>query len=72
MNFCLRKEGLSLIKEEIEITTGLELPLPPRWLGKDLEKRYNRDEIAFSSIIITVRSKSLLDRIIAKGLFFSG
>jgi hypothetical protein len=72
LNRYLKNEGLSLIKEEIETTTGLELPLPPRWLGKDLEKRYNRDEIAFSSIIITVRSKSLSDRIIAKGLFFGG
>ena len=68
----LKKEGLNLLKEEIETTNSLNLPLPPRWLGKDLQVRYNKEEIAFSSIIITVRNRLIADQIIAKGLYFRG
>jgi hypothetical protein len=34
--------------------------------------RFKRDEIAYSTVIIKVRSKAIVDKCIAKGIDFSG
>jgi hypothetical protein len=39
---------------------------------KSALERFERDEIAYSTAIIKVRSKAITDRCIAKGIDFSG
>src|SRR5450432_2760347 len=59
LNRYLHSAGINLLKEEIESTTGLDMPNNPQWINeKKAEERFNNEEIAFSSIIITVRIKA--------------
>jgi len=59
LNRYLHSAGINLLKEEIESTTGLDMPNNPHWINeKKAEERYNNEEIAYSSIIITVRTKA--------------
>jgi hypothetical protein len=64
---------MKALKDDIEATTGLDLPILPRWLNeqKALE-RFEKDEIAYSTAIIKVWSKAIADAYIAKGMDFSG
>jgi len=68
------ENGLNVAKEEIEATQGLSMPLMPQWLAKkeDIRKRYDNEEIKFSTIVITVRNKLEADKLMAKGLHFGG
>jgi hypothetical protein len=60
-------------KDDIEVTTGLDLLTLPRWMNeKSALERFERDEIAYSTAIIKVRSKAIADAYIAKGIDFSG
>jgi hypothetical protein len=64
---------MKVLKDEIETTNALNLPSLPRWINqKRAEERYNNEEIAFSTVIIRVRSKTIADSLIAKGLEFGG
>ncbi len=70
----LAPEGLKVAKQEIEATQDLSLPFNPQWLGNRgiIKKRYEKNEIKFSTIVITVRNKLEADRLTAKGLHFGG
>jgi len=63
-----------LAKQEIETTQDLSLPFNPQWLGHrgTIKRRYEKNEIKFSTIVITVRNKLEADRLMAKGLHFGG
>jgi hypothetical protein len=64
---------MKALKDDIEATTGLSLPTLPRWLNeKRALERFKKDEIAYSTAIIKVRSKVIADACIAKGIDFSG
>jgi hypothetical protein len=59
LNRYLYSAEINLLKEEIELTIGLDIPNNPQWINeKKAEERFNNEEIAFSSIIITVRIKT--------------
>ncbi len=69
----LNSTGMKILKEEIKSTNGLNLPNSPRWINqKRAEERFNNNEIAFSTIVIKVRSKIIADGLIAKGIEFGG
>jgi hypothetical protein len=70
----LSPEGLKLAKQEIETTQNLSLPFNPQWLGNRgaIKRRYEKNEIKFSTIVITVRNKLEADGLMAKGLHFGG
>jgi hypothetical protein len=73
LNRYLHSAGINLLKEEIESTTGLDMPNNPQWINeKKAEERFNNEEIAFSFIIITVRIKAQAEGYIAKGIDFGG
>jgi hypothetical protein len=62
---------MRVLKDEIESTNRLYLPNFPRWINlKRAEERYNNNEIAYLTVIIKVRSKSITDSLIVKGLKF--
>jgi hypothetical protein len=53
---------MKTLKDDIEIITGLDLPILPMWMNeKSALKRFERDEIAYSIAIIKVRSKTIAD-----------
>jgi hypothetical protein len=59
LNRYLYSAEINLLKEEIESTTGLDIPNNPQWINENkAEERFNNKEIAFSSIIITVCIKA--------------
>jgi hypothetical protein len=59
LNRYLYSAKINFLKEEIELTTGLDMPNNPQWINeKKAEERFNNREIAFSFIIITVRIKA--------------
>jgi hypothetical protein len=59
LNRYLHSAEINLLKEEIESTIGLDMPNNPQWINENkAEERFNNKEIAFSSIIITVRIKA--------------
>jgi hypothetical protein len=59
LNRYLYSAEINLLKEEIELITGLDMPNNSQWINeKKAEERFNKEEIAFSSIIITVRIKT--------------
>jgi hypothetical protein len=63
---------MEALKDDIEATIGLSLPTLPRWLNeKRALERFKKDEIAYSTAIIKVRSKVIADACIAKGIDFS-
>lgn len=65
--------GLDLAKEEIELMTGESLPYTPRWIrGDGLEERFHSGTVNHSTLVVTVKSKTTADSIIAKGLSFGG
>lgn len=69
----LNSSGMEILKKEIESTNELNLPYLPRWINqKRAEERYNNEEIANSTVIIKVRSKSIANSLIAKGIEFGG
>jgi hypothetical protein len=69
----LNSTGMRILKDEIESTNELNLPSLPRWINlKRAEERYNNKEIAYSTVIIRVRSKAIADSLIAKGIEFGG
>jgi hypothetical protein len=73
LNRYLHSAGINLLKEEIESTTGLDMPNNPQWINENkAEERFNNKEIAFSSIIITVRTKAQAESYIARGIDFGG
>jgi hypothetical protein len=74
LNRYLALKGLSLLQKEIETTQGLSLPYPPVWLKyqESIQKEYNNREVAYLTIVITIRNKELAETIIAKGLYFEG
>lgn len=74
---CLQRyltlSGMELLKEEIESTNGLNLPQTPRWINQErTEERYQNEEIFYSTVIIKVRSKSIANSLITKGIEFGG
>ena len=69
----LNSTGMKILKEEIESTNELNLPNYPRWINpKKAEERFNNEEIAYSTVVIKVRSKTIADSLIAKGIEFGG
>jgi hypothetical protein len=59
LNRYLHSARINLLKEEIESIIGLDMPNNPQWINENkAEERFNNKEIAFSSIIITVRTKA--------------
>jgi hypothetical protein len=73
LNRHLNPLGMKALKDDIEATTGLDLPILPWWMNeKSALERFERDEIAYSTAIIKVRSKAITDKCIAKGIDFSG
>jgi hypothetical protein len=59
LNRYLYSAKINLLKEEIELTTRLDMPNNSQWINENkAEERFNNKEIAFSSIIITVRIKA--------------
>lgn len=69
----LNSTGMKTLKEEIESTNGLNLPIFPRWINqKRALERFNNKEILFSTTIIKVRSKIIADSLIANGIEFGG
>jgi hypothetical protein len=64
---------MQILKDEIKTTNSINLPSIPRWINqKRVEERYDNKEIAYSTVIIKVRSKAIADSLIAKGLEFGG
>jgi hypothetical protein len=64
--------GLDVVREEIELIIGEQLPFAPRWIkGNTLAERFNSSSIKRSTLVLTVKSKKATDMIIAKGLTFS-
>ena len=73
LNRHLNPQGMKALKDDIEATTGLDLPILPRWLNEQRAlERFEKDEIAYSTAVIKVRSKAIADKCIAKGIDFSG
>jgi hypothetical protein len=73
LNRYLYSAKINLLKEEIESTTGLDMSNNSQWINENrAEERFNNKEIAFSSIIITVRIKTQVKGYIAKGIDFGG
>jgi hypothetical protein len=73
LNRHLNPLGIKTLKDDIEITTGLDLPILLMWMNeKSALERFERDEIAYSTAIIKVRSKTIADQYIVKGIDFSG
>jgi hypothetical protein len=73
LNRHLNPLGMKTLKDDIEVTTGLDLPILPMWMNeKSTLERFERDEIAYSTAIIKVRSKAIIDKCITKGIDFSG
>ena len=73
LNRHLNPLGMQALKDDIEATTGLDLPILPRWMNeKRALERFEKDEIAYSTATIKVRSKAIADKCIAKGIDFSG
>jgi hypothetical protein len=73
LNRHLNPLGIKTLKDDIETTIGLDLPILPMWMNeKSALERFERDEIAYSTAIIKVRSKIIADQYIAKGIDFSG
>ena len=69
----LNPTGMEILKEEIESTSGLNLPLMPRWINQNrAEERYQNEEILYSTVVIKVRSKLIANSLIAKGIEFGG
>jgi hypothetical protein len=64
---------MKTLKDEIEITTGLDLFILPRWLNKIRAlERFEKNEIAYLIVVNKVRKKSIANKCIAKGIDFSG
>jgi hypothetical protein len=64
---------MKALKDDIEATTELNLSILPRWMNEQRAlERFKKDEIAYSTVIIKVRSKAIADKCIAKGIDFSG
>jgi hypothetical protein len=62
-----------VLKCDIKIIIGLNLPTLPKWLNeKRALERFEKDEIAYFIAIIKVRSKAIVDKCIVKGKDFSG
>jgi hypothetical protein len=62
LNRHLNPLGMKTLKDDIEITTELDLPILPMWMNeKSTLERFERDEIAYSIAIIKVRSKTIAD-----------
>ena len=46
---------MKALKDEIEATTGLDLPILPRWMNEQrAQERFNKYEIAYSTVVIKV------------------
>jgi hypothetical protein len=64
---------MKTLKDDIKIIIGLDLPILLMWMNeKSALERFERDEIAYSITIIKVRSKTIVDWCITKGIDFSG
>jgi hypothetical protein len=58
---------MKALKDNIEAITGLDLLILPWWINeKSILERFERDEIAYSIVIIKVRSKAIIDKYIVK------
>jgi hypothetical protein len=50
--------GLDLIRREIEVIIGEQLPYAPRWIkGDTLGERYENGTIKRSTLVLTVKNK---------------
>lgn len=69
----MTEDGLDFVREEIEVMTGSQLPYAPRWIKRDnLAERFDSGAIKRSTLLLTVKTKSAADTILAKGLSFGG
>jgi hypothetical protein len=65
--------GLDVAREEIELTTGEQLPYAPRWIKRDtLAERFGSGSIKRSTLVVTVKNRKAADVFLAKGLSFGG
>jgi hypothetical protein len=65
--------GLDLVREEIELMTGEQLPYVLRQIkGDTLGERYENGTIERSTLVLTEKSKQAADTIMSKGLSFGG
>jgi hypothetical protein len=72
LNRHLNPQGIKALKDDIEVIIGLDLSILPKWLNEQRAlERFKKDEIAYSIIIIKVRSKTIIDKCIAEGIDFS-
>ncbi|KAI7695118.1 alpha/beta-hydrolase, partial [Hortaea werneckii] len=61
--------GLELVREEIELMMGEQLPYAPRWIKEDtLSERFHGGTVKRSTLVLTVKSKQTADTILAKGI----
>jgi len=68
-----KEGGQSLIKDEIEATLGLQLPVGVRWLRSASKIQQAQEEGAqYSSIVITVPSEDIANRLRSQGIYFGG
>jgi hypothetical protein len=73
LNRHLNPLEMKALKDDIEATTGLDLPILSRWMNEQRAlERFKKDEIAYFIVIIKVRSKAIADKCITKGIDFSG
>jgi hypothetical protein len=68
-----KEGGQDLIKDEIEATLGLQLPVGVRWLKNVNKIQQAREEGAqYSSVVVTVPSKDIANRLKSQGIYFGG
>jgi len=68
-----KEGGQDLIKDEIEATLGLQLPVRVRWLRSVSKIQQAQEEGAqYSSIVITVPSEDIANRLRSQGIYFGG
>ena len=68
-----REGGQDLVKDEIEATLGLQLPVGVRWLRSASKIQQAQEEGAqYSSIVITVPSENITNQLRSQGIYFRG
>ena len=68
-----REGGQDLVKDEIEATLGLQLPVGVRWLRSASKIQQAQEEGAqYSSIVITVPNENVANQLRSQGIYFGG
>ena len=60
-----------LLKEEVEFSLRVKLPLRPTWVKGYNALKENKDGKHFSSVIITLPNQKMAQKLVSTGIFFS-